>query len=46
MPDLAATDNHGQVDFVGQTVAMFFIGEDIGGQGHVSDYGKIPTCDE
>jgi hypothetical protein len=36
MPDHAAMDNHGQVDFVGQTVAMFFIGEDIGGQGQTT----------
>jgi hypothetical protein len=29
MPDNAATDDRGQVDAIGETAAMFFIGQDI-----------------
>jgi hypothetical protein len=33
MPDEASTDNRGQVHFVGETVTMLCIGQDIDRQG-------------
>ena len=36
MPDHPATDNRGQIHFVGETVAMLFVGHEIGGQGQLT----------
>jgi hypothetical protein len=33
MPDHAATDDRGEVHFLGETVAVLLIGEEIDGQG-------------
>ena len=32
MPEHAVTDNHGQIDLVGETAAMFLVGQEIGRQ--------------